>query len=217
MTTMPFTHFVLVDFENVTAIDLSLAEGKPVHVTLMIGEKQTKISTPLVKQIHRLAAQVDLLEVGSSGRNALDLTLAFYLGKTVERCPTAEFTIVSKDKDFDAMLSHVSRAGIKAVRREIFGAVFQSAAKKPVSKPPFAAEKAAVTSPISNRPPVADKFEKFVLHLRNSPPSTKTKLEHMIEAYFKPTMPAGGKKGLINRLLSERVIEIDSAQKVALL
>jgi hypothetical protein len=63
---------VFVDFENVHEVDLGLVEGKPVQVTLLIGKNQKKIDLALVQQIRRLAAQVALVEVGASGRNALD-------------------------------------------------------------------------------------------------------------------------------------------------
>ena len=47
MTTPALTHFVFVDLENVPVIDLGLVEGKPVHVTLMIGKNQKKMDLPL--------------------------------------------------------------------------------------------------------------------------------------------------------------------------
>ncbi|MES1168419.1 MAG: hypothetical protein ABUL61_04545, partial [Oleiharenicola lentus] len=72
MSTHVFTYFVFVDFENVPTADLGLVEGKPVHVTFLIGKKQTWLDLTLVKQIHRLATQVELVEVGASGHNALD-------------------------------------------------------------------------------------------------------------------------------------------------
>ena len=97
MPTDTFAHFVFVDFENVPDVDLTLVENRSVHVTLLIGKHQKKLDLALVRQIHRLAGQVELVEVGATGRNALDLTLAFYLGQSVQQRRTAEFHIVSKD------------------------------------------------------------------------------------------------------------------------
>ncbi|MBI2498594.1 MAG: hypothetical protein HYV75_11965 [Opitutae bacterium] len=71
-----FTHFVFVDFENVPSIDLALVAGKPVHVTLLIGKNQTKRETSLSVQLHAHAGQVAPIEVGASGRNALDMVLS---------------------------------------------------------------------------------------------------------------------------------------------
>src|SRR4051812_27262518 len=79
----PMNH-VFVDFENVPSVDLSLIRGRPVDVTLLIGEKQRRLDLDLVRQIHEHATQVSLVEVGASGRNALDLVLAWHLGHAAE-------------------------------------------------------------------------------------------------------------------------------------
>ena len=115
-----FAHFVFVDFENVPDVDLGLVEGKPVHVTLLIGKNQKKLDLTLVRQIHRLASQVELVEVGATGRNALDLTLAFYLGQSVHQRSSAQFHIVSKDQDFDPMIGHLVGRTVKVARCEAF-------------------------------------------------------------------------------------------------
>src|SRR6185312_8463939 len=131
---MPFlsaANFVFVDFENVPSVDLGLVEGKAVQVTLMIGKNQTKIDFALVAQIQRMADQVELVKLDASGRNALDLTLANYLGRAIERRPDAQFCIVSKDKDFEPMIAHLVAKGVKVVRCDSFGALpFLSKARK---------------------------------------------------------------------------------------
>jgi len=126
-----FTHFIFVDFENVQDVDLERVRGKPVHVTLLIGAKQTKVPTKLATQLHAFAAQVKPIEVGGSGRNALDLTLAMYLGREIEQHPEANFVIVSRDQDFDPMLTHLENAGAHVERVPSFAAVsaFLSARK----------------------------------------------------------------------------------------
>jgi hypothetical protein len=111
-----FAHLVFVDFENVPTVDLAPVAGLPVHVTLLIGERQRRLELGLVRQIHQHAAQVTLVEVGTSGRNALDLVLACHLGKAAERQPAAAFYIVSRDRDFDPLISHL-RSGQLAVSR----------------------------------------------------------------------------------------------------
>jgi len=69
----------------------------------------------LVEQIQQFASQVKLVKVGGSGHNALDLTLACYLGRAIERAPSARFAIVSKDKDFTPMIIHLVDHNVKAV------------------------------------------------------------------------------------------------------
>lgn len=235
------TYFVFVDFENVPKVDLALIEGKPVHVTLLIGKNQTWLDLALVQQIRRLPSQVELLEVGASGRNALDLTLAHYLGRAVERIPEATYGIVSKDKDFDPMIAHLVSRGIQVVRKDSLAGLLFLAPNKPAgparSKPPLrvvpeksekASDKAASSArtPAASRPAAtaraksndaADKLEKLVRHLRNSPPSTRLKLEHMIAAFYKRSLPAGGVAGVVDTLARQRIVLVDNAGKVAVL
>jgi hypothetical protein len=200
-----FTYFVFQDFENVREINLALIEGKAVHVTLLIGKKQTWLDLSLVRQIHRFAAQVELVEVGASGHNALDIILGCHLGQAIERNPGAEFFIVSGDKDFEPMIAHLQSRGIKVTRHEsLAGLPFLVSRKTP---PPKSASSAKPK-------PRVDRLEKLIAHLRNSPPSNRTKLEHMIMAFFKPSLPAGGMKGVIAELVKRNAIVIDATGKV---
>ncbi len=134
-----FTHFIFVDFENVQDVDLALAKEKPVHVTLLIGAKQTKVPVKLATQLHTFAAQVTPVEVGGSGRNALDLTLAMYLGREIERHPQANYVIVSRDQDFDPMVTHLTSAGARVERVPSFAAVSAFASARKSVRPARAA------------------------------------------------------------------------------
>jgi len=220
------TYFVFVDFENVQKVDLALIAGKPVHVTLLIGKNQTWLDLTLVQQIRRLPTQVELLEVGASGPNALDLTLAYYLGRAVEQIPEATYAIVSKDKDFDPMIGHLVGKGINVVRKDSFAALPFLLPPKPAApartKPPFKVvpvkPASAAKAPAAPKPAKpADKLAKLINHLRNSPPSSRMKLEHMIEAFYKTSLPAGGVAGVIDALIRQRIATVDDNGKVAVL
>jgi hypothetical protein len=132
MATDSPAHQVFVDFENVHTVDLALIAGQPVHVTLLIGEKQKRLDLALVRQIHRHASQVTLIEVGASGRNALDLVLACHLGKASTQHAKAAFYIVSKDKDFNPLIAHLRTEHLDVSRHEAFTALpFLTTAPKP--------------------------------------------------------------------------------------
>src|SRR3954468_21509405 len=114
---------VFVDFENVHTVDLTLIGDKQAEVTLLIGEKQRRLELALVRQIHEHAAKVTLIEVGAAGRNALDLVLAWHLGKTAERYPDDPYFVVSKDKDFDPLIPHLRTLGLRVERIDAFAAL----------------------------------------------------------------------------------------------
>lgn len=150
-----FTHFIFVDFENVQDVDLTLAKDKTVHVTLLIGAKQTKVPTKLATQLHSFAAQVAPIEVGGSGRNALDLTLAMYLGREIERHPQASFVIVSRDQDFDPMIAHLRGAGAHVERVSAFASVPALAPARKSARPAKAARTPAPRTPARLAPVAA--------------------------------------------------------------
>ena len=177
---MPANTFIFIDCENVPKVDLGPLEGKSAHVTLLLGRSQTKLDVKLVTQIKRLHAQVELVTLEHSGRNALDLTLTYYLGRAVERAPAAAFVIVSKDKDYTALLAHLTSLGIQATRHETLADVADlsvAAAPPPApAKPkpiPPAAPKATARklSPANKSPantaPKPDRSSRIVARLRD--------------------------------------------------
>lgn len=231
------THYVFVDFENVPEVDLAAIKEQPVHVTLLLGNKQKKLDLELVKQIKAFHAQVELVEVGGSGRNALDLTLACYLGRAIERAPTATFAIVSKDKDFAPMIAHLGTQKIEVARYDSFAALpflphrkpavvakmmgspkIGSAARKATearrakssSRSPFAAAEAAPGLP-------ADRLDKLIARLRNHAaprPKTKSSLLAKINTDFGNKLDEAGCTANLDELIKRGIVEIDASDKV---
>lgn len=98
---------VFVDFENVHHVDLTLIGAKAVSFTLMVGAKQTKLDTDLVEKLMAHSSSVQLVKLKTSGKNALDFALAYYLGRAALADPTAYFHIVSKDGGYDPLIEHL--------------------------------------------------------------------------------------------------------------
>lgn len=223
----PFSHFVFVDFENVQSVDLALLAGKPVHVTLLIGEKQKRLEVPMVKQMIQHPGQVSLIEVGASGRNALDLVLAAHLGRAMAEHPTAEFTIISRDHDFDPLVAHFSVAGRRVSREPDFSAlpVFggvkaaapvahrRHAAPKPAASPRKAAAHAA-SSPAPNTR--QKKMEGLIARLRGKThrPKTRDSLLHHINTVFGQKLSAAEQEGIANELRDSGIFTIPDGRKV---
>ncbi len=209
------THFVFVDFENVPTVDLGLVEGKAAQVTLLIGKNQKKIDLALVQQIRRLADQVELVEVGASGRNALDLTLAYYLGQAVQRNPAAEFFIVSKDKDFEPMIGHLAGKGIAVTRCDAFtGLPFLAAARKAMIAP-FPPQPKAIAAAKSNAP--VDRLAKLIGNFKGTPqhrPKKRATLLHHISTLFGNKLSDAEVVAIVDQLEKRRVISLDPKGRV---
>ena len=114
------THHVLVDFENIQDVDLSLVDGHPVQVKILLGRHQRKLDVRLVQGIRKHADKVELIEVDATGHNALDMILAYHLGAIACQQPGARYCIVSKDKHFGPLATHLLSLGLKVSRHDSF-------------------------------------------------------------------------------------------------
>jgi PIN domain-containing protein len=214
--TSEITHYVFVDFENVPSIDLGAIDGKPVHVTLMIGKNQKKIDLALVHQIKRHAARVELIEVGAAGHNALDLTLGYYLGQSVLTSPQAQFHIVSKDTDFDPLIAHLLAKKIRAARHVSFAALpFLPQPKTAVPKKSVN-HKQVATPKVD--PTAGDTFAKLVarltLHAASSPKKRSSLLAHIKTSYGNKLSDTQ-LNDIVEELAARGILSIDAAGKVS--
>ena len=113
-------NYVFVDFENVQQMDLARECEFPMSLVLMVGEKQKSLKMDLVVPLLAKAADVQLIRLTVSGRNALDFALAYHLGRVMADNPSGYFHIVSKDRDFDALVKHVKGQGHRIWRHDTF-------------------------------------------------------------------------------------------------
>lgn len=158
-------HHVFVDFENVHQVDPSVFGTKSFHFTLLLGAAQTKLNVDLVEKLMEHAASVQLVRLNFSGKNALDFTLAYYLGRAVMTNPTGCFHIVSKDTGFKPLIEHLRSRHIRAQRHDDFSTLTASAVAK--------APSAALDDLLSR---VLQHFRK---HATNRPKRKKTLISHL--------------------------------------
>lgn len=215
------SHFVFVDFENVPELDLGLLEGKPVRVTLLIGKSQAKLDFDLVEQIHRMASQVELVKLEVSGRNALDLTLSYYLGQAVLRNGDAQYFIISKDKDFDPLISHVQGKGHKVKRCEGISDLPFLAKPRKASAPKMPAQAKSLAEappgPQMNAAEADERFANLVSRLQNNlapRPKKKSSLLAHIKTAFGGKIEDAEVGRRLEDLLGKRILFIDTKDRV---
>lgn len=208
---MPPDSWYFVDFENLPGADLTPAVGSGERVTLLLGKHQTKLSVEMVHLIQRFGDRLKLVEVGATGRNALDLTLAYYLGLAIALDRTREFVIVSKDNGFDVLIKHLGSQGI---------AIRQAAALGPAAKPksPRTGKTAAPFPtkpkiPPPPKPPAGDlKFEKLVESFRHDPkhcPKKLEKLRHVIFTHFSKKLSEAEQIAIVRKLEGRGAISVE--------
>lgn len=167
----PLNH-VFVDFENVPQFDASLLGTKAVCFTILLGAKQTKLDAGLVEKLMEHAASVQLIRLPSSGKNALDFALAYYVGRVVSSDPAAYIHIISKDTGFDPLIEHLRSRHIAAYRHQSFATLTFSGTPKAVAASP----KAELTS---QEDPLHRVWERLRRNVTNRPKKKKTLLSHL--------------------------------------
>lgn len=185
-------NYIFIDYENVQEFDLDRIASKPVKVTFVMGERHKKLPIELVKKLLQYASQVQLVETGGTGKNAADLVLANYIGELKKTDPHGYFHILSKDKDFDALIGHYKNNGTLASRHKSFREI-----------------------------PVLMNLEERVIYLiarfqseQMSRAKKQTTLESQIQALFGWTLSAPELNDTLNRLIAKKAITIASSGAV---
>jgi hypothetical protein len=107
---------LLIDYENVQDIDLSIIQEQDVDIKIFVGQAQSKIPVNLVQATQQLGARVEWIKIEGAGNNALDFHIAFYLGKSSKDMGGESFIILSKDKGFDPLVKYLRKSKIKCRR-----------------------------------------------------------------------------------------------------
>jgi hypothetical protein len=170
------TH-LLVDFDNVkpSATDIALLQGADLRLAVVRGAQPTRYEADLAEALHELADRVTFTRCAKSGKNAADMQIAFHLGELVSALPgagAARFVVISKDKDFDALLAWLQAKGVDATRAPSFKAALGRG--EPVRPPRAAKARAAKAVPVAS-PPSAPAAKKPARKSAKSPARAQPK------------------------------------------
>ncbi len=118
------TNYVLVDFENVQP-DMSALAGTAHRVIVFFGAKQQSSRHHFDKfdSLLELGSNLERVKVPYSGKNALDMHIAFQIGRIHEKEPGASFLILSRDTDFDPLIEYLKGKGVRIARSKDVGAL----------------------------------------------------------------------------------------------
>ena len=111
-------NYVLIDYENRPVRSLALLKDEQLQVMVFLGVKNTKLSTEFVLSKEVLADRAEYIRLEKAGENALDFHIAYYLGQVVLKDPLGYFHIISGDKGFDPLISHLKSIGVFSARSE---------------------------------------------------------------------------------------------------
>jgi hypothetical protein len=106
---------VFVDFENIQQVDTGLIDSKT-KVIVMVGLDQDNKAFEFAKDLFNNISSIELIKVNGRGPNALDIFIAFYIGRYFDSIKQSEIIICSKDSDYDQLIKHLDGYGISIKR-----------------------------------------------------------------------------------------------------
>ncbi len=176
------TNYVLVDFENVQP-DLSMLANTSFKVKVFFGAKQQEGRVPfkLLDAMLALGGNVEPIKVMRSGSNAVDMHIAYYIGRLIEKEPNSVIHIISGDSDFDPLVEYLKANGVHCTRAKSTTEIAKLAHVKAAP-----ARHARAATPIT-RKPHSDKLAPIIKHLHSlsGKPATRKKLAQTVANYFR--------------------------------
>ncbi len=188
---------LLLDLENLapSAEHLQLVRGSHLRLWVHYGPQQKNFKEDRVRAWQPLGDQVRFVQSAKSGKNALDLHIAFSLGEArqedLRAGRQAHYVVISGDKDFDALFGYLRSLGVRIDRAEsIPDALKLAGAEVPivaVKRIPAQLVKKVPkpTAPVPAADSMAQRAELVRKNLREHPkarPSTLKKLQRHIDS-----------------------------------
>jgi hypothetical protein len=198
------TNYVLVDFENVQPDSLEALSSGAFRVKVFVGANQAKgrVSFEFSESMQKLGSHAEYVRIARSGPNAVDMHIAYYVGRLLEKEPHAALFIISRDTDFDPLMEYLQARGISCRRVKSINELTKLVPRAPA--PPKSASRAAPPSPAKKAQ--SDRLAPVIKHLHSlrGKPSTRKTLVTTIGSYFKQHGGALADK-VIEQLIDELI------------
>jgi len=110
-----YRNVIFVDFENLQKIDTSILNSNS-KLIVMVGLGQDDKAIEFAKSLFNNLCSIELIKVNGRGPNALDIFIAFYIGKYFNDIKNTEIIICSNDTDYDQLIKHLDSFGLSIKR-----------------------------------------------------------------------------------------------------
>lgn len=189
------TNYVLIDYENVQPKDLALLKDGPFKVKVFLGPNQAKIPVALAAALQVLGSGAEYVLLETSGSNALDFHICYYIGALSNQDPSAFFHIISKDSGFDPLIKHLKGRSVLVQRSE---RIADMAFFKPALP---ATGEAQVEAVIAN-----------LVRRKTSKPRTQKSLLSTLHALFRKELSEQQLSTLFAALCKRGIVKVDGAK-----
>lgn len=199
------TNYVLVDFENVQPDNLDALPPGAFRIKVFVGAQQARgrVSFEFSESMQKQGAHAEYVRIARSGPNAVDMHIAYYLGRLLEKEPHAAMFIVSRDTDFDPLIEHLEALGSHCRRVRSIAELVKFAPRTPAPGP-RSASRAAPPTPAKKAQ--SDRLAPIIKHLHSlrGKPATRKSLATTIGSYFSQHGGTLGDK-VVDQLIDELI------------
>jgi hypothetical protein len=179
------TNYVLVDFENVQPDSLEALANGAFRVKVFVGAQQAKgrVSFEFSESMQKLGSHAEYVRIARSGPNAVDMHIAYYVGRLIEKEAHAIVYIISRDTDFDPLMEYLQAKGAACRRVRSIAEVIKLVPRAPTAVPKSASRVAHSPAKKAQSDRLAPIIKQ--LHSLSGKPSTRKTLAQTIGNYFK--------------------------------
>lgn len=110
------TQIILIDFENVQPDLLPALALEDVKVLVFVGPQQLKLPIATVEAVQKMGTKAEYIRVSKQGPDALDMHIAFYMGRLSLNASDVFFHVIAKDRDYDPLIAHLRMLQIWAAK-----------------------------------------------------------------------------------------------------
>ena len=110
------TQVILIDWENVQPELLPALNLEGTKVLVFVGPHQTKLPFTVVEAVQMLGERAQYIKVNKQGNDALDMHIAFYMGRLAVELSDVYFHVIAKDRDYDPLIAHLKNLKIGAAK-----------------------------------------------------------------------------------------------------
>jgi hypothetical protein len=172
---------IFVDFENIQKIDPGLTDPKT-KIVIMVGLNQDNKAFEFAKNLFNSISSIELIKVNGQGPNALDIFIAFYIGRYFDSIKESEIIIYSNDTDYDQLIKHLNGYGISIKRIGLNENVNKKIIEVKTSEQKK--EVAKENNKTDNVQKIMEYLQKQTKSQKNKRPKKLTTLENYLFAHF---------------------------------
>jgi hypothetical protein len=212
------TAYILIDFENVQPDKMGALSDEAYKIKVFVGARQSRVSLGMASALQARGADVEYVQISGSGRNALDLHIAYTIGRLAVEEPGTVFHIISKDTDYDPLIAYLKKNDIACHR---WGAVTDIPHRRHATPKAVAAPKAPRSAvKVASRPAPGprERVDEIVDNLekrKRALPSTLKALASTIKAHYRGVGITDAEVGGIVEQLAKRGLIVVKDGKVS--